>query len=232
MWINGDIEALLDEGKCIQKRLNKSTNSKCDDTIGRTFRDLMLQGKVQSALNYILRNSNGGVLKLDDLIQVATKEVESFEQSVRDILKEKHPVRKVPMVSCLIDGEPEKVNPIPFKGLDADAIRQAALHTIRAAGPSGLDAYAWRRLCSSFESASNSLCVALAGVGRRITTTNVNPEELSAFVSCRLIPLGKCPGVRPIGVGEVPRRIIAKAILKIIGYDVEEAAGSTQLCAD
>ena len=103
--------------------------------------------KFKSALNYILRNSNGGVLKLDDLIQVATKEVESFEQSVRDILKEKHPVRKVPMVSCLIDGEPEKVNPIPFKGLDADAIRQAALHTIRAAGPSGLDAYAWRRLC-------------------------------------------------------------------------------------
>jgi len=36
--------------------------------------------------------------------------------------------------------------------------------------------------------------------------------------------------VRPIGVGEVPRRIIAKAILKIIGGDVEEAAGPLQLC--
>ena len=50
-------------------------------------------------------------------------------------------------------------------------------------------------------------------------------------MACRLIPLNKCPGVRPIGVGEIPRRIIAKAILKIIGNDVEEAAGPLQLCA-
>ena len=37
--------------------------------------------------------------------------------------------------------------------------------------------------------------------------------------------------MRPIGVGEVPRRIIAKAILQIIGGDVEETAGALQLCA-
>jgi len=48
-----------------------------------------------------------------------------------------------------------------------------------------------------------------------------------------LIPLDKCPaaGVRPIGVGEVPRRIIAKAILRAIGKDIEEAAGPLQGCA-
>jgi len=52
-------------------------------------------------------------------------------------------------------------------------------------------------------------------------------------VACRLIPLDKCPGVRPIGpgVGEVPRRIIAKAILRMIGKDIEEAAGPLQVCA-
>ena len=65
------------------------------------------------------------------------------------------------MASCLIEGEPEKANPITFEGLDADAILQAALHTNGAAGPSGLDAYAWRKLCSSFKSASNSLCICL-----------------------------------------------------------------------
>ncbi|CAB3988779.1 Hypothetical predicted protein, partial [Paramuricea clavata] len=107
----------------------------------------------------------------------------------------------------------------------------AALHTHGAAGPSGVDAYAWRRLCLSFKSASNSLCIALADIGRRIATTNVNPEGLSAFVTCRLIPLDKYPGVRPTGVGEVPRRIIAKAILRVIGSDVVDAAGPFQLCA-
>ena len=34
-----------------------------------------------------------------------------------------------------------------------------------------------------------------------------------------------------IGVGEVPRRIIAKAILHTIGKDTEEAAGPLQVCA-
>ena len=33
-----------------------------------------------------------------------------------------------------------------------------------------------------------------------------------AYTSCRLIPLDKCPGVRPIGIGEVVRRIIGKAV--------------------
>ena len=59
----------------------------------------------------------------------------------------------------------------------------------------------------------------------------VNSESISAFVACRLIPLNKCPGVRPIGLGEVPRRNIAKAILRTIRKDVEEGAGPLQVCA-
>ena len=89
----------------------------------------------------------------------------------------------------------------------------------------------WRKSCFSFKSASNSLHIALTSVGRHIAVTSVNPKVLSVFGACRLIPLNKCPGVKPIRVGEVPRRIIAKAILKIIGGDVEEGAGPLQLCA-
>lgn len=117
--------------------------------------------------------------------------------------------------------------PSYLMGLDAEAIRQAALHTHGAPGPSVLDAHAWRRLCSSFNSASNSLCTALASSGHCITTTNVNTDGLSAFTACRLIPLDKCPGVRPIG----PKDNDTKAILRIISGDVEEAAGTLQLCA-
>ena len=62
LWLDGDIQALLDEGKCIQKRLGKATSPSNNVAIARTFRDLMLQGKVQGALRYLSRNTNGGVL--------------------------------------------------------------------------------------------------------------------------------------------------------------------------
>ena len=48
----------------------------------------------------------------------------------------------------------------------------------------------------------------------------------------RLIAIDKCPGVRPIRVGEVVRRIIGKAVvLQVVGHDVVEVAGCEQLCA-
>ena len=50
-------------------------------------------------------------------------------------------------------------------------------------------------------------------------------------MASRLIALDKNPGVCPIRVGDTARCIIAKAILNITRQDVQEAAGSLQLCA-
>ena len=59
----------------------------------------------------------------------------------------------------------------------------------------------------------------------------VDPVIISPLMACRLIALDKKPGVRHIGIGETVRRIIAKAILSVIGEDFQFAAGSLQLCA-
>jgi len=118
-----------------------------------------------------------------------------------------------------------------FDRIDGDAIQSTALKTDGAAGPSGLDAAAWRRLCTSFKSSSSELCDALAAAGGRICTTYVDPSSLTAFVACRLIALDKCPGVRPIGIGEVARRIIGKAIVRTISNEIQEATGPLQTCA-
>ena len=70
----------------------------------------------------------------------------------------------------------------------------------------------------------------MALFARRLCTTYLSPTILASFLSCRLIALDKCPGVPPIGVCEVACRIIAKAALSIIRDDIQEAAGSHQLC--
>ena len=51
------------------------------------------------------------------------------------------------------------------------------------------------------------------------------------MVADLLIPLNKCPVVRPIDVGEVLRRIIGKAVMRIVKEDMLTAAGSMQVCA-
>ena len=185
----------------------------------------MAQGKVHSALNYLSRDQTGGILGLDDIIP------QSQGLTTRDILRDKHPPGKPACPESLLPDCVESVNPIIYSDLDAECILQAALHTQGAAGLSGLDAYAWRRLCSSFKSTSHDLCHALAAVGRRICSSNIHPDDLSAFVSCRLIPLNKNPGVRPIGVGEIPRRIIYKVIISLFRFDIQNAAGPLQVCA-
>ena len=45
------------------------------------------------------------------------------------------------------------------------------------------------------------------------------------------IQLNKCPGVRQIGIREVVRRIIGKAIMRSTKQDLQAAVGSLQLCA-
>ena len=52
---------------------------------------------------------------------------------------------------------------------------------------------------------------------------------IAPLFACRLIALDKNPGVRPIGIGEATRWIIAKAILHVISENVQQAAGSLQL---
>ena len=79
--------------------------------------------------------------------------------------------------------------------------------------------------------APRDLCNSVAQFARRIATTYVDPAGLAAFIACRLVPLDKNPRVRPIGICETVRRIVGKAIMYIVGDDVQEAAGPLQLCA-
>ena len=118
----------------------------------------------------------------------------------------------------------------PLDDLHADAIRHA-VHMVQPA-PGRLD---WT-LMHGEDSAplSSLLWVVCASLLLVLLITLLPPEStlkdwLPALAAWRLIPLDKYPGVRPIGVGEVPRTIIAKAILQIIGSDSEDAATPLQL---
>lgn len=231
IWKKGDISNLLAEGRSLQSRLPKShpSGSADDGKLARSFAKLMLQGKINAALQLLSEQGRGGVLRADDVIDVG----DHGQKTVLDVLKSKHPQAQPVSSAALPQGNaaPPEVHPVVYDQITAACIRRAALCTKGAAGPSSLDAHCWRRLCTSFKSASHDLCHALALLARRLCSTLVDPKGISPFLACRLIALDKCPGVRPIGICETPRRIVAKAVLFVTKGDIQDAAGSLQLCA-
>ena len=235
LWHAGDFSALIKEGKCIQDHLQSAIHKTGHSNVARDFDRLMSMGKISAAVELLSADARGGVLSLDSQIPCGLDEAGyPLTQSVKDILIDKHPPARMAVPESLLSSDNANApsyDPILFDRLTGDLIKLAAFHTQGAAGPSGVDAYSWGRLCSSFGRASVSLCNSLAAVARRLCTQEVDPKELMAFVACRLIPLDKKPGVRPIEIGDVSRRIIAKAILYVIRTDIQLAAGALQTCA-
>ena len=222
MWIDGDLESLLIEGHTIQSRIKTQHFPRSSKDMARWFANLMFTGKVRDAIRLLSENKNGGVLSLDSRVE---------GRPVKDILIDKHPPSKPPTPLALFSNPlPPIFHPIVFDSITSDLIRSTALHISGSFGPSGLDGSAWKRLCTSYHH-STDLCSALASLSRRICTEYVDPDGLQPILTSRLIAIDKLPGVHPIGVGEVTRRIIGKAILIIVGEDVLNATGIDQLCA-
>jgi hypothetical protein len=228
MWKEGRISELVVEGRCIQQRLGfrRSTKDDENEKLCRTFSTLMRQGKVKSAMRLLSRHE-GMILDVNSCLNSE----DGNTHTVLDELKTKHPPKGTICPEAVVENEDIEFHPVIFDSIDGEAIQSAALRTNGAAGPSGIDADGWKRLCTSFRRHSSDLCNSLALVAKKLSSTYVDPKGLATFTASRLIAIDKQPGVRPIAIGEVVRRIISKAILAVVKTDILEVTGSIQLCA-
>ena len=152
--------------------------------------------------------------------------------TVLDVLISKHPPSQPANPDTITNvNHSNVIHSIIFDGIDASAIKSAVLQTEGSAGPSGIDAKGWRRLCTSFHSASVELCKSLAALARRLCPLLTPVVLLLSWLVALLRLIRTQDRVRPIGICEVTRRIISKAVLSILRVDIQEAAGSIQLCA-
>ena len=182
LWEKGDLAKLLKEGKSIQNHLRVSStryDSLSDDRIARTFSKLMMEGRVRAALRLLVKDGRTGLLKLDQVIGAAEG---STGKTVKEILEEKHPDANQAYGDAILSRSDNELHddfhPILFESIDAEVIRNSALRTQGAAGPSGADAMLLRRFCTAFGMKSNDLCSALAACARRICTTYMDPSGL------------------------------------------------------
>ena len=174
--LNGDIDPLFVEGQSIQARLLSVHNSREDDNLVRRFTSLMSKGMIRAALRCFEDTTSHKVLNPSDIIQPPNQNAET----VLDTLKRLHPPAQTTSPDAMLNAPTE--NPLPlnnciFEAIYASLIKKVACLTQGAAGPSGVDAFAWKRMCTSFGSASNNLCHALASVAKRLCTTQVAPTR-------------------------------------------------------
>ena len=71
----------------------------------------------------------------------------------------------------------------------------------------------------------------IAVFANTLATESLDPSCLQAYVANRLIPFDKSPGIRPIGIGEILRRLVGKLLVGELKQDLKEAAGPIQVCA-
>ena len=98
------------------------------------------------------------------------------------------------------------------------------------AGPGGIDSLILQNWLLRFGKESNQLRESIASVTRWLANDSPPWAAYRALMSNRLVALDKCPGVRPVGIGEVWRRLMAKCVLSVAGHEAKTVCGSQQLC--
>ena len=229
IWAKGDILELLKEGETIQSRLLVPTRSvKSIENISKQFATLMKNGNVTAAVNLITDNMKNGILPLSD--------------ETMTLLQEKHPEGAELDRTTITSTINPEAHPIVYEEITPDTIKTAALNTKGGAGPSGMNADGWRHILASkkFGSSAEDLRQAFTEVIKQLCTENVEIEtdingkttsSIEALLACRLVPLDKSPGLHPIGVGEVLRRIAGKVVMRLAKNEIQTSVGSLQVCA-
>ena len=221
LWKEGRLPEIISECEEIQKRLQSKSAKQKKESVMRGFSRLMMSGKVRQAL------------KLVDADSEVTG-VHEMSNEIRDTLQAKHPEAEQAQQHVLDQRAIPAVEGVIYEQIDASMVAKAAKETSGSGGPTRVDADTWKHLLCSrvFGKLSEEFANAIAVASRRLCKEDIPHQYLTLLWDCRLVPLMKEDnGVRPVGIGETLRRIIGKCVMKVVGNDVQMAAGALQTCA-
>ena len=216
---------MQEAGRCDRALRSSRGRTLKDADIVRVFTRLMLRGKVRAAVRWATERATRAVLSPSTVINVDATE---GPLTVMDVLRQKHPEPSTPVPAALLpcDTLPQ------FEDVEVTGSHVLVVaHRIQGgAGPGGCDVGHWKDVLLRYGAHSSCLRDAVATLARRLLNTITPWDSIRALVANRLIALDKCPGVRPIGIGETLRRIVGKVLCLTTRVDAELACGTDQLC--
>ena len=151
------------------------------------------------------------------------------DKTVFDLLKEKHPppslLNERACLPC------DDLPPLIDVDVTGSHVERVARMIRGGAGPGGSSAIQWQGFLLRYGAHSERLRDSMAELARHLANSIIDWTDIRALMASRLIALDKCPGIRPIGIGEEPRRILGKVLALATRFEVEEACGVSQLCS-
>ena len=222
-WDDGNFDMLVETAELNMKSyLSSRQGTTTPSQRHSIFHKKMLRGEIRSAVRYLTEREQGGVL-LPSAIDPTSGHV------VSQVLEAKHPQARIPEGTAFPD---YPTLPAFQEVLITDEVVQCvAARLSGAAGAGGTDSHALSRWLMVFGDYSSQLRRALARFTEWLANGLPDWAAYRELMGGRLLALDKCPGVRPIGIGETWRRASAKCLLRVAGPAAKEACGSTQLCA-
>ena len=230
LWETGHHVPLIDDTEGIMEGKGPSiTREKDPDREARAFNAKVLSGRLRSAVRDITSRGSGGVLQPDSTCSKTGR-------PVLDVLKEKHPELRDPETTGGPHGPFEPAGeqgwrqPIPVN-ISCEVVEAVASKLSGAAGPDGVDSVDLRHWLLRFGKESEALRLEMAQWTEWIANAHPPWAAYRAMMAGRLVALDKQPGVRPVGIGSIFRRLMAKCVIKAIGRQATTVCGSLNLCA-
>ncbi|KAL5491070.1 hypothetical protein EMCRGX_G016288 [Ephydatia muelleri] len=112
--------------------------------------------------------------------------------------------------------------PLSEVDLTSSHIEKVTRQIQGSAGPGGTDAGHWKDFLLHYGAHSARLRDSLAELARRLASSIVEWSDIKALMSSHLESLDKCPGVRPIVIGELTRHITCKAMAMATRDDIAD----------
>ena len=223
LWKEGKFSCLVDDtALTLEASLSKARGNTTPEHRAKVFDSRVKRGKLRSAVRYITDREGGGVLSPNDID-------EKSGSKVIDVLKTKHPEMREPGPSALKSYE-NLPSLMPLH-ISEETVEAVASKLSGSAGLSGMDSSSLKSILLQHGGASKQLRLSVAKFVRWMSNDYPPWAAYRALMMNRLVALNKSPGVRPLGIGDVWRRLFAKCNLVWSGPQAQAACGSDQLCA-
>ena len=223
LWKSKQYTVLVEDTiRSMEASLSKARGSTTPAQRAKAFDAKVKRGKLRSAVRYITDREGGGVLYPQDIDDKSGK-------TVIDALRDKHPPMREPGAAAMptFDTTPCLVDLDITEG----TVEAVASKLSGSAGLGGMDSVALKHILLQHGGASKILRQTVAKFARWMSNSYPPWAAYRALQWNRLVALGKNPGIRPLGIGDIWRRLLAKCNLAVSGPAAKDACGADQLCA-